>query len=416
MRHPDHLECLYLDFDGFFASVLQQANPRLRNRPIGVIPFDTQATERMTMIACSKEAKRLGVENVMSVPEALQRCPELVLVPQRPDLFRRAHLALVNEISCVIPIEVIHSIDEMAAKLDKRDAANPEDLAARIKKRIKDNIGGCITCSIGFAANRLLAKIACKLGKPDGVKIWHPSQMPSPLLDLDLSAIPGIGRRMKARLERAEIFTVADLLNKPPARLRALWRNLNGERMWYALHGYAIHSVPTRRSMYGHGRVLSPEWRTFDKARDCSRLLLTKAAWRMRRNGFYARSVHLWLRGFDRGWFGSHPLSSVNDDHACLAGLSALWSQAAKEVAALRIIRCGVILSDLVPSTARQMSLLEQDDVQRLKWEKLTSVMDRLNTSHGHRVVSLGTWTPPPGGYAGGKIAFTRIPSAEDFL
>lgn len=416
MRRPDQLECMYLDFDGFFASVMQQANPQLRGKPVGVIPFDTKAVERMTMIACSKEAKRHGVKNVMSVPDALKLCPALVLVPQRPDLFRRAHLALLNEISCVIPIDTVKSIDEMAAKLDGRAAADPHGVAASIKARLREGIGTCITCSIGFAANRLLAKVACKIDKPDGVTVWHPSAMPGPLLNLPLSDIPGIGSRIEARLERAGITTMPELLSKQPSQLRALWRNVTGERMWYALHGYAIHAMPTQRSMYGHGRVLPPEWRTLDKAEGCSRLLLTKAARRMRRDGFYARSLSLWLNGFDRGWAGSHRLASVNDDHACLAGLSVLWDQAWVEVAGLRVIRCGVVLGDLTPANTRQLSLFDQDDVERQKWEKLTAAMDELNLTHGRRVVSLGPWEAPPGGYAGGKIAFTRIPSAEDFL
>ena len=74
------------------------------------------------------------------------------------------------------------------------------------------------------------------------------------------------------------------------------------------------------------------------------------------------------------------------------------------------------MLSDLTPLGVRQLSLFEHDDTARQKWERVQGIMDELNFSHGRRVVTLGAWTPPPGGYAGGKIAFTRIPDAEDFL
>src|SRR6185312_4872187 len=104
MRQAPTIERLYLDFDGFFASVMQQAMPHLRGKPVGVIPFETDAADRTIVIACSKEAKAVGVKNVMGVKDARAICPDLVLVTQRPDLFRRAHNTLLNEISCEIPI------------------------------------------------------------------------------------------------------------------------------------------------------------------------------------------------------------------------------------------------------------------------------------------------------------------------
>ena len=88
MRKPDTIEWLYLDFDGFFASVEQQARPALRGKPIGIVPFE--GTVHTCVIACSKEAKAMGLSNVMNVKEAKAKCPELILVPQSPDLYRRA--------------------------------------------------------------------------------------------------------------------------------------------------------------------------------------------------------------------------------------------------------------------------------------------------------------------------------------
>ena len=238
--------------------------------------------------------------------------------------------------------------------------------------------------------------------------------MPGPLLKMPLSAIPGVGPRMQVRLGQLRIQTTAELLAKQPRQLRAIWGNVQGERMWYALHGYILQAAPTQRAIYGHGRVLPPEWRNMERARDCSRLLLTKAARRMRRDGLCARSLQLWLSGYTQGWSREYALSGVNDDHACLAGLDVLWTKARQTVPAeARIVRCGVTLGNLIPAKDRQLDLFQPDNQ---KWERVTAVMDALNLSQGRRVISLGMWTPPPGGYAGGKISFTRIPSAEDFL
>ena len=416
MRKPLTIEKLYLDFDGFFASVMQQAMPQLRGRPIGVIPFETSAADSTVVIACSKEAKAAGCQNVMRVPEARRACPDIVLVTQRPDLFRRAHNALLNEIRCEIPIETVKSIDELACKLDRAAIADPEGLARRIKHRIRNNIGDQITCSIGFAANRLLAKIACKVNKPDGVTIWRPEAMPEPLFALTLEDIPGVGGRMEKRLNAANIRTVREFWQAQPKQLRALWGNVNGERMWYALHGYDIAAQPTARGMFGHGRVLPPGWRDIDHAIACSRLLLTKAARRMRRAGFYAGKLWLWLDIRSGAWFQERELHCVQDDYACLAALQALWEKARVELRPrAEIIRVGVTLLDLTPSTARQLDLFLNDDHERRKCEAITHLIDGLNRKFGKRVLTVGPWTPPPGGYAGGKIAYNLIPSAEDF-
>lgn len=261
MRRPEHVGVLYLEFDGFFASVAQQADPRLRGKPAGTVPFDTAPTKSMTEIAVSKEANKLGgkKKNVMRVPDVLAICPEIVFVPQRPDLIRRAHLTLLSEIDSEIPIDVVKSIDELACTLDQNTSTNPRGIAGRIKERLRKNVG-----------------------------------------------------------------------------------------------------EPTQRRMYGHGRVLPLEWRNVEKARDCSRLLLVKAALRMRREEFAERQIGLWLNGLKDGWSGASPLESVHDDQAYLTALHLLWVKA--ERAPFRgyaIMRCGVMLTDLTPLGARQLSLFE---------------------------------------------------------
>ncbi len=419
MRRPESVEKLYLDFDGFFASVMQQAFPHLRGKPVGVIPFPVEGrgADSTCVIACSKEAKAAGCKNVMSVPVARELCPDIILVPQRVDLFRRAHNALLNEIRCEIPIEVVKSIDEMACKLDKATSADPQALAARIKRRIAANIGPFITCSIGFAANRLLAKIACKVDKPNGVTIWHPETMPGPLLMRPMSDVPGIGQSMQRRLDAAGLDNMISLWNSQPKHLRAIWGNVNGERMWYALHGYDLHAQPTQRGMYGHSRVLPPEWRDLDHAQASSRLLLVKAARRMRRGGYFANKLWLWLGIMDQsGWSATYNLPCVQDDQACLRALGNLWDKANKQLPKrTRLMMLSVTLGDLSPANERQLDLLLNDDPQRKKCETITNTIDSLNQKFGKRVVTVGPWVTPPGGYAGGKIAYNRIPSAEDF-
>jgi len=415
LRKPDTIERLYLDFDGFFASVEQQARPALRGKPVGVIPMKG-VTRNTCIIACSKEAKALGLSNVMGIDEARRVCPELMLVSQSPDLYRRAHATLLSEITAVLPIDAVKSIDELTCRLDGAAIRDPEHLAAQIKDRLARHVGEHITCSIGMAANRQLAKIACKVNKPDGVTIWRPEDLPGPLLERPLSDVPGVGPRMERRLATADIVSMADLWAAQPKQMRKLWGSVNGERLWYALHGYDIQAIPSKRAMYGHGRVLPPSHRSLPKAYECARLLLVKAARRMRRDSYYAGQLWIWMSLRGGNYSDATPLHQAHDDNACLQALDRLWARAKHLLKPNEtIFRLGAVLADLTPSSERQLDWLEDDDAIRRKWEAIQEAVDGLNARYAASIITQGVWSPPPGGYAGGKISYTRIPKTEDF-
>ena len=377
MRKPDTIERLYLDFDGFFASVEQQARPALRNKPIGIVPFAGVATT--CVIAASKEAKRFGISNVMNVGEAKRLCPDLILVPQTPDLYRRAHNTLLAEINAVIPVDAVKSIDELTCRLDKAQRLDPERLAQQIKERIARYVGAYITCSIGFAPNRQLAKIAGKQNKPDGVTIWHPEHVPDVLYALPFSDIPGIGERMEKRLAKVGVANVEQLLSLPPKHMRKIWRSVVGERLWYALHGYDIQAEKPERGMFGHGRVLPPEMRTIGAAEPIARMLLIKAARRMRNAGFYASRLLVWCETFRHGYRDQFKLPIVSDDQACLTALKSVWVRLSSIVPPnAEIVRVGVALDDLTRAGSRQLDMLINDDAERRQWERVGKAVDAL--------------------------------------
>jgi DNA polymerase-4 len=368
------------------------------------------------VIACSREAKAKGVKNIMAVEDARRICPEIILVPQSPDLYRRAHNTLLAEIGSVIPIDAVKSIDELTCRLDDGQRNDPRLLAKRLKDTIAANVGPYITCSIGFAANRQLAKMAGKLDKPNGVTIWHPANMPAPLFQVPMGDIPGIGNNMRFKLLKAGIRSTEALYNTAPKHMRKLWNNVTGERLWYALHGYDIQAPESKRGMFGHGRVLPPENRSLAGAREICRLLLIKAARRLRRENYYCSGLWLWLSLRNASWTSKRSLPIVNDDQALLSGLDAMWAEVALAYPkGTTVFRVGVTLYGLSPNGQRQLDMFNDDDKDRQRWERLNTAMDGLNAKYGKTVASLGLWNPPKGGHVGGKISYTRIPSAEDF-
>jgi len=418
MRMINNIESLYLDFDGFFASVEQQADAALRGRPIGVVAFEaaTKGDNPGAMIACSREAKAAGLTNVMSAKEAKKRCPDIIFVAQKPDLYRRAQDALLNEIEMVIPIDKRKSIDEITCIVDAGGQRDPEGLSERVKRRIHEHVGPHITCSIGMSANRMLSKIVCKLDKPNGLTILHPKDLPGPLLGLSFNDVPGIGGGNRRRLYSAGITTMKGLWESEPKHLRKLWGNVNGERLWYALHGYDVKAQPSKRGMFGHSRIIPPSERRVPLVRAFSRILLTKAARRMRRDGYRAAGLYFTASLYKRVHRDSEALPQVSDDQAILSALMRIWKRAESYIDDRdRIYQISVVLVDLYDASERQLNLLNHDDPARLRWEALTVATDALNKRYGKTAVSLGPWPLRAGELAGGKIAFTRIPAPEDF-
>ncbi|MFC3050696.1 Y-family DNA polymerase [Kordiimonas pumila] len=414
MRKPETIEYMYLDFDGFFAAVEEQRNPALHGKPVGVLPF--AGTTATSLIAANVLAKKQGVKMGMKVREARAVCPGIHLVPQSPDLYEQMHRKLLLLIEQEIPITSVCSIDELTCRLDDHDIAAPEALAARIKARIRKGVGPYITCSIGMAANAQLAKIAGEINKPDGLTILHPQDLPGPLLGLGIGDIPGVGSGMRKRLIDAKLWTVEALWNTQPKQLRAIWGNVSGERFWYALHGYALQSEAAERSMFGHGRVLPPDWRNLERAIEAGRLLTVKAARRLRRSGYTARKFGLYLKMPERRWFAEHYMGDISDDHSALKALHALADEAKQALPSrASILSLSVSLYGLSHRSAVQHDMFLNQKAETGRWAALADTVDALNGRYAKTVVSMGAWADVPGGYAGGKIAFGRVPDMEDF-
>ncbi|MAR57120.1 MAG: impB/mucB/samB family protein, partial [Rickettsiales bacterium] len=292
---PGKVNWLFLDMNSYFASCEQQAEPRLRGKPVAVVPMMTDAT---CAIAASYEAKAFGIKTGTKIYDAKRMCPELICVPARHDLYVDYHQQFLKAIDRHIPVTEVKSIDEVACELDKVQQ-NPDvavQLARDIKRTIYRDVGEAIRCSIGLSTNGLLAKIATDLQKPDGLVTLMPQDAPGILGKKPLTFIPGIGPGMEKRLLRAGIYTLADLYRLDMKHMRKIWGGVVGERYWYALRGVELPTDPVQKRVVGHSHVLDPEWRPVALAEVVARRLLLKAASRMRRYDMDATRLTLSMR------------------------------------------------------------------------------------------------------------------------
>ena len=403
---------LYLDFDGYFAAVEEQAAAALHGRPVAVIPYEGART---CVISANAVAKRHGVGTGTGVDDARRRCPGIALVSQRPDLYVRVQRRIACAVNAEVPIDAVCSVDELCCVLGARDGA--AEVGRRIKARLREAVGPRVTCSMGVAPNRWLAKVASAMDKPDGFTVLD--ALPGRLLDLDLEDLPGVGERVRARLRRAGINTVSALWDVRAKALRAVWGSVHGERLWYALHGHDVGSLRTRRGAIGHGRVLPPEARSAASARPWVRLLTVKAARRLRREGWYAQRLGLGVERLGApAWQGAVSLDCVNDDRACLAALGRLWGALVADGEGRGLFRVQVWFDRLRAVQGRQGELFARSGPGREKAEALNAAVDGLNERYGRTVIGFGHCgdaSSPAAGYAGAKIAYGRIPELEDF-
>jgi len=411
------IRSLYIDFDAFFANVEKQVEPAIRTHPVGITAL---GSEYSALITRCYMAKAMGIKRGMQVSEARKICPNIIIRVARPDIYVDLHNKIVAEVNRHVPVKKVWSIDEVECELIGRERHLAYDIGRAIQDGLKQNIGPYITPSIGLAPNQFLAKVAAEMDKPNGFVMLRMDDLPGPLFGLKLSDLPGISRGMETRLHKAGVMTVEDFWNISPKHARAIWGNVEGERLWAQLHGHAIEKPPTQRRMFGHSRVLSGEFKDPKRAVDCLRLLTVKAANRLRRENYTAAAMSLSFKIQNQGktqnkdrWSGDTQFPPCRDDHSLLTHMHRLYDRGMAETQPRRLRSASVMLHKIALPTQRGRDLFE--DQNSRNWEKLTDVMDSFNRKEKRAVIHLGPRPKIPGGYAGAKIAFGRVPDAEDF-
>lgn len=293
MKTERRLRYLFLDFNSYFASVEQQERPELRGKPVAVVPVLTDTT---SCIAASYEAKAFGVKCGTNVGEARAKCPGLQVVEARPKVYVAYHEKAKEVAQRILPIDEVHSIDEVSFKLlgEERNKEEACALANRLKQEIMRSIGPCIKCSVGIAPNRFLSKVATDMQKPDGLIVLEASDLPHKLHRLKLTDFVGINVRMEKRLNASLIFTAEQMCAASRKDLIKAFGSIIGDKWWYMLRGYDMGpEVHPRRSL-GHSCVLAPEMRTDTACKEVLLRLVQKASARL-------RTEDLWTEAMDIG-------------------------------------------------------------------------------------------------------------------
>jgi DNA polymerase-4 len=369
---------LHVDMDAFYASVEQRDDPSLRGRPVIVGGIG----DRGVVAAASYEVRRYGVHSAMPMREALRRCPDAVCV--RP---RIGHYADVSQQVFAVfheftPLVQGLSLDEafLDVTAGTGDLGDGGQVAHEIKRRIRERTG--LTASVGVAPNKLVAKIASDLRKPDGLVVVRPDEINAVLDPLPIRKLFGLGAKTAPKVEALGIHTLGELRQASAARLRPIFGRY-AERVLQRAAGIDTRPVVPDQDE----KQISAE-ETFDTdIADHSRLrseivrLADKVGARLRAREFAAACVTVKIRRKDFTTYSRQrhfepPTQETRVITAVATELLDAWL-ATQPRAALRLLGVGV--SDLAPAT--QLDLFTAPQTTRNR--ELDAAVDRIRERFG---------------------------------
>jgi len=376
-------EILHVDVDAFFASVEQMDNPELKGKPV-IVGGSTGLRGVVSTASC--EARRFGVHSAQPMMEARRLCPQGVFLKVRMDRYhevsRRIHKILSSYTPKVEPI----SIDEAFLDVGGCETlfGRSEDIARAIKIRIKKETG--LTCSVGVAPNKFLAKIASEMRKPDGLVEVREDEKESFLVDLPVSKMWGVGKvterklqqmglRTIGELRRLSLFQLKNIFGKLGARVYQLCRGIDDRVITNKRETKSISSETTFLHDISQGELLE---RTLQD-------LSVEVASGLNNENIWARSIQLKIRFDD---FKTITRSSTYEEATNSPKL--IWQRArellGKEIdfsyGKVRLI--GLVAFNL--SVHRQMDLFASEKTQRLR-----GAIKKIEKRHGGAAIRKGS-------------------------
>ena len=285
---------LHIDMDAFFAAVEQKRHPQLIGKAV-VIGGNGDPTKRGVVSTASYEARKYGVHSAMPLRTAYSLCPDAVFLPVDYHEYVRVSKILKDILRTFTPLVEDVGIDEAFLDVTGLDAG-PEDIAAQIKKKINDVLD--LTCSIGIAPNKLLAKIASDMRKPDGLTIISQNDIESMIWPLGVRKLWGVGPKTETHLKALGVLTIGDLASRTTEELVEHFGRSYGNYLYLASRGIddspvITHWEPKSMSRETTFQTDTDNWQTI--ARNLAELTRDVVE-EMKQSGYQCRTVTVKVR------------------------------------------------------------------------------------------------------------------------
>ncbi|MED4957339.1 DNA polymerase IV [Paenibacillus macerans] len=388
---------LHVDMNAFYCSVHEAEEPeKYRNRPTAVA--GSVELRKGVIVTCSYTARKRGISTGMTVSQGLKKCPELLVIQPDFHLYRKYSRAFMDIAYEYTPLLQAMSIDECYLDITgSKQFGTPLEIAAQIQQRIKNELD--LPCSIGVAPNKLLAKMASDMKKPNGITVLRIRDVPRLLWDKPCNELFGVGRKTAEKLKKMRIYTIGQLAAADENKLIERF-GVAGAWMKRAANGIddsPVNDEREKNKSIGHTTTLPAD---ISRMEDVQRVMLNLAdqvARRLRRQQLMAQTVQITIRTPDMKTITrSQSLETVTEQaeeiyrEAC-----ELYRRHWNEDKPVRLL--GITLQNLVPKEEAALQLDLFDYEQQPKKESLTRVMDMLRDKFGENaVLTAGMLTDDP--------------------
>lgn len=382
---------LHLDMNAFYCSVHAAEEPEMYlGKPTAVA--GSMELRKGIIVTCSYAARKLGIRTGMHVKQAMRLCPQLIVI--RPDfyLYRKYSRAFIDIARSYTPLVEVVSIDECYMDITgSKIFGTPLDIANELQTRIREELS--LPCSIGVAPNKLLAKMASDMKKPNGITILRIRDVPQQLWHRPCGELFGIGRKTADKLSRAGIRTIGELAHADEGRLVSLF-GIQGQWMKQAAHGLDDGQVKAEREQsksIGHTTTLPRDVESKEEVRRVLLNLADQVARRIRKQKLMAQTVQLTIRNPEMKTITrSSTLQGPTDDADIL--LDEAWKLYERHWTSGSPIRLlGITGQNLVAKQEAAVQLDLFDFERQPKREQLIETMDRIRDKYGENaIVTLG--------------------------
>ena len=373
---------IHVDLDAFFASVEQLDNPELKGRPVIV---GGSIKERGVVSTASYEARAFGVQSAQPIARARKLCPQGVFLRVRMDRYREISRRVLKILSFCTPKVEPASIDEAFLDITgcEKLFGKAEDIAREIKTRIKTEVG--LTCSLGVAPNKFLAKVASGMQKPGGLVIVKDNEKESFLANLPVGKIWGVGKVTQRELQQMGIYTIRQLGELSFSELQKTFGRI-GARLYNLSHGIDRTPVLTDRKIKSMSSETTfphdiSERKVLEKT---LYELSVKVSKRLRNKGLEAKSIQLKVRFSD---FTTFTRSHTYREATNLTEF--IWQRAKElldkkvDLSSRKVRLIGLAVFNL--GAQRQMELFVPEKMQRLE-----VALEKIEKKYGIRGIRKG--------------------------